>query len=283
MRIKIARKATDKVIDLGKDLILYHGDCIKLMEKIPDNFFSLILTSPPYNLGKEYERKVDLAEYEKWHEIVITECHRILKKEGSICWQVGNYVDKGEIYPLDVRLYPIFKRLGMTLRNRVVWFFRHGLHAKKRFSGRYETLLWFTKSNDYTFNLEDIRVPQLYPRKKFYKGPKKGEISAHPKGKNPSDVWEDIQSDVWDISNVHNGMPEKTVHPCQFPEALAERVVKALTNKGEWVFDPFLGSGTTAVVALRLSRKVIGAELKKEYVNIAWRRIKQSLKAGKRD
>lgn len=102
---------------------------------------------------------------------MIGECVRTLHDSGSICWQVGNYVNNGEIIPLDIALYPIFAGLGLHLRNRSVWHFEHGLHASKRFSGRYEVILWFTKSDRYTFNLDDVRVPQKYPNKKHFKGP----------------------------------------------------------------------------------------------------------------
>ena len=255
--------------DSDSDLTIYNGDCKDLMKEIPSNTVSLIVTSPPYNIGKEYEKKVDIEIYKKWHKDIIFECYRILREDGSIFWEVGNYVKKGEIYPLDVLLYPIFKELKMKLRNRIIWYFRHGLHCSKRFSGRYETILWFTKSDNYIFNLDDVRVPQLYPKKRYYKGPNKGKISSNPKGKNPTDVWE--------IPNVKHNHPEKTIHPCQYPEALIDRIIKATTNRGDWVFDPFLGSGTTAVVALRLNRKAIGAEIKKEYVDITWERINKVL------
>ena len=113
----------------------------------------------------------------------------MLSPDGSLCWQVGNYVEKGEVFPLDMYYYPIFKALGLKLPNRIVWYFAHGLHASKRFSGRYEILLWFTKSDSYTFNLDSVRVPSKYPGKTYFKGEKYGQPSGNPLGKNPSDVW----------------------------------------------------------------------------------------------
>ncbi len=136
------------------DLVLFEGNCLDLLSQIDDEFVKLIVTSPPYNLGKNYEKKLSMKEYLIQQEKIIAECVRILDKHGSICWQVGNYVENGEILPLDLVLYPIFDRLGLKLRNRIIWQFGHGLHASKRFSGRYEVILWFTKSDDYTFNLE---------------------------------------------------------------------------------------------------------------------------------
>ena len=169
----------------------------------------------------------------------IDECVRILKEEGSICWEIGNYVDNGEIIPLDILLYDCFKSNGLKLRNRIVWQFGHGLHCSNRFSGRYETILWFTKSDSYTFNLDAVRIPQKYPGKKHFKGPNIGKYSSNPKGKNPSDVW--------DIPNVKSNHVEKTCHPCQFPIALVQRLVLALSNEHDILFDPFLGVGSTAV------------------------------------
>ena len=213
------------------------------MTEIPDESIQLVVTSPPYNIGKRYEKKLKLSQYVEQQARVIKECARVLKREGSICWQVGNYVEKGTIAPLDAILYPIFIELGLKMRNRIMWRFEHGLHCRKRFSGRYETINWFTKSNNYVFNLDPVRVSQKYPGKKYFKGPKKGQYSGNPLGKNPSDVW--------DIPNVKSNHVEKTVHPCQYPVELIERLVLSLTNKNDWVLDPFLGVGTSIVAAIR--------------------------------
>lgn len=244
---------------------LYCGDCFDLMKKIPSNSIKLIVTSPPYNLGKQYENKLSIEEYLKQQKKVIKECVRILDDKGSICWQVGNYVNNSEIIPLDVLLYPIFSSLNLKLRNRIVWHFGHGLHASKRFSGRYEVILWFTKTDSYVFNLDPVRVPQKYPNKKHFKGPNKGKLSGNPKGKNPSDIWE--------IPNVKSNHVEKTEHPCQFPVELIERLVLSMTNEGDWVFDPFMGVGSTAIGALIHDRKFVGSEIMSEYVKIANKRI----------
>jgi len=254
--------------DPRADLVLYEGNCLDLLSQIPDKFVKLVVTSPPYNLGKPYEDRLDLDDYLAQQNQVIKECVRVLDDKGSICWQVGNYVNNGEIIPLDLVLYPIFSSLQLHIRNRIVWHFGHGLHASKRFSGRYEVILWFTKSNDYTFNLDAVRVPQKYPNKKYFKGPKKGELSGNPLGKNPSDVW--------NIPNVKANHVEKTSHPCQFPVELVERLVLSMTNANDWVFDPFMGVGSTAIAALIHKRKAIGAEIMPEYVAIARERIYQA-------
>lgn len=248
------------------DLTLFLGDCIDLFKQIPDNSVKLVVTSPPYNIGKEYEKRQKLQSYLNFQEKVIKECYRILKPDGSICWQTGNYVDNGSIIPLDILLYPIFDKLGMKMRNRIIWHFGHGLHASKRFSGRYETIVWFTKSDNYYFNLDPIRIPQKYPSKKHFKGNKKGELSCNPLGKNPSDLW--------DIPNVKSNHIEKTEHPCQFPVALIERLVLSMTQEDDLVLDPYMGVGTTAVASLLHNRKSAGADVVKKYLDIAKERIK---------
>ena len=252
--------------DPTADFVLFEGDCRELLSSIPDGFVKLVVTSPPYNLGKPYEKRMELDEYLEQQREVIGECVRVLHERGSICWQVGNYVRDGEIVPLDIVLYPTFASLGLHMRNRIVWHFGHGLHASRRFSGRYEVIMWFTKGRDYTFNLDAVRVPQKYPRKKHFKGPKKGQLSGNPLGKNPSDVWE--------IPNVKANHVEKTIHPCQFPVELVERLVLAMTDPGDWVLDPFIGVGTSAIAALMHGRKAIGAEIVPEYVTIARERIR---------
>ena len=158
---------------------------LKFMRGLSDESVSLIATSPPYNIGKAYEDRALREKYIEDQTACIAEAVRLLAPDGSICWQVGNHVDRGEIFPLDIILYPIFKNHGMQLRNRIVWTFGHGLHCQKRFSGRHETILWFTKSADYTFNLDPVRVPAKYPNKKHFKGPKKGELSSNPSVRTP--------------------------------------------------------------------------------------------------
>jgi adenine-specific DNA-methyltransferase len=262
-----------KSFSLDNKATIYPGSCLDLLNEIPDQSVQLIITSPPYNIGKEYETRLEIDEYVSQQDKVISECVRVLKNEGSICWEIGNYVEKGEIIPLDILLYPCFKSKGLILRNRIVWNFGHGLHCTKRFSGRYEVIIWFTKSNNYTFNLDAVRIPQKYPGKKHFKGPNIGEYSSNPKGKNPSDVWEGT-TDFWAIPNVKNNHIEKTDHPCQFPNALVQRLVLALSNERDIVFDPFLGVGSTAVAGVINNRKVAGSEMNSKYYNMACERVK---------
>ncbi|KMY68633.1 DNA methyltransferase [Desulfocarbo indianensis] len=253
------------IFNLENQVTLFPGDCLALLADMPDGVADLVVTSPPYNLGKEYEKKLDLDIYVSQQKTIIGECVRILKPTGSICWQVGNYVDKGSILPLDILLYPIFHELGLQLRNRIIWHFEHGLHCTRRFSGRYETILWFTKSDDYFFDIDPVRVPQKYPGKKYFKGPKAGQYSCNPKGKNPGDLWV--------IPNVKHNHVEKTIHPCQFPVELIERLVLSMTPKHGLVFDPFMGVGSSAVAALINGRRAAGAEIYPEYLQVARERL----------
>jgi adenine-specific DNA-methyltransferase len=249
---------------------LYLGDCIELLNSIPDGAAQLVVTSPPYNLGKEYETKTSLDVYLANQEHTLTRAARILSEAGSLCWQVGNYIDKGQVFPLDSLLYPIFMRLGFMLRNRIIWRFEHGLHCQRRLSGRYETIMWLTKSDRYVFELDPIRVPPKYPGKRYYKGPKAGQYSCNPLGKNPGDVWE--------IPNVKHNHVEKTIHPCQFPIELVERLVLSMTRPDDLVVDPYVGVGTTAVAALLHGRRAAGSDVKKEYLDIARDRVNQAIR-----
>ena len=246
-------------------------DNLSFMRPLKDGSMKLIVTSPPYNIGKSYERRSALDVYVSQQAQVISECVRLLARDGSLCWQVGNHVQNGEIFPLDLILYPIFREHGLRLRNRVVWHFEHGLHCKKRLSGRYETILWFTKEDNYTFNLDPIRVPSKYPGKKYFKGPKAGQLSGNPLGKNPGDVWI--------FPNVKNNHVEKTDHPCQFPVELVERLVLSLTNPGDSILDPYLGVGSSVIAALKHDRIGYGCDTDKNYIDIAWERV-HSLRAG---
>ncbi len=249
--------------------IIHDGDCLDFLRTIPDEAIQLVVTSPPYNIGKEYEKRLKLETYLAQQTDVIRECVRTLSPHGSICWQVGNYVDRGAIIPLDAILYPVFSELGLKMRNRIIWHFEHGLHCSNRFSGRYETIIWFTKTDDYTFHLDPVRVPQKYPGKKFFKGPNVGEYSSNPLGKNPGDVWI--------IPNVKSNHIEKTEHPCQFPVELIERLVLSMTSEGDWVLDPFLGTGTSIIAAVLHDRRGAGAEIMPKYLELARNRIAQAL------
>ena len=255
---------------------LHFGDCIDLLKQIPDNSIDLVVTSPPYCIGKEYEDPHnDIKAFREQHERIFGDLYRVVKTGGSICWQVGYHISDACVVPLDYIVYDVFSSLSknldnpLVLRNRIIWTFGHGLNATKRFSGRHETIMWFTKGNQTIFNLDDVRVPQKYPGKRYYKGPNKGHLSGNPLGKNPSDVW--------DIPNVKAKHVEKTDHPCQFPVVLPQRLIKALTYPDDLVLDPFMGSGTTGVAAIIENRRFVGAELIKPYYDISVTRIRDAI------
>lgn len=251
---------------------LYRQDVEGFLDNLPiEPIFDLTVTSPPYDIGKPYEKRVPLGEYLDWQKGIIEKIVKRTKDTGSICWQVGNYAENGSIRPLDIEIAHVFYDLGLKLRNRIIWHFGHGMHAKQRFSGRYEVVLWFSKTDNYTFDLDAVRIPSKYPSKRYFKGAKKGQLSCNPLGKNPEDVW--------DIPNVVGNHMEKTIHPCQFPVGLVHRLVLALSKKGDLVFDPFAGAASTAVAALAAERLFVGTEISKEYVRCARERIRRA-KAG---
>jgi adenine-specific DNA-methyltransferase len=240
-------------------------DSLNLLKNLPDESIDLVVSSPPYNLGKEYEKKQALEIYLQQQTIILRECSRVLKNTGSIFWQVGAFAEKGMLIPLDIRFFPILESCDLIPRNRIIWARQHGLHAQKKFSCRHETILWFTKSDTYKFNLDAIRVPQKYQNKKHYRGSRKGELSCNPDGKNPGDIWL--------FRNVKHNHEEQTIHPCQFPEDLIARIILSTTDQGDVVLDPYMGSGTVAVVAQDYQRYFIGSEIEPKYHKIALRRL----------
>lgn len=265
---------------------ILNGDAFELLDQIPDESVKLVLSSPPYNIGKSYERGLfkSQEDYRAWMKKFIAKLVKKVRPDGHICWQVGNHVSNGQIEPLDYMFYPLFAENGCRLRNRIIWRFNFGLHAQQRFSGRYETLLWFTKTDEYEFNLDSVRVPQLYPGKRHSKkkGSKAGQPSGNPMGKNPSDFWEFdpegafITDPVWNIPNVKANHPEKVEgHPCQFPSEVADRCILAMTSPGDLVLDPFVGTGTAVICAEGRGRKGLGMELDPNHARGAANRLER--------
>jgi len=276
-RTDLDKKIAD-TFSADSDIVFSHGESLEILKSCPSNFAQLIITSPPYNIGKEYEISTNLEKYLNALGPVLEQLVRVLAPRGSLCWQVGNYIENKEVFPLDIFFYSLFKKFGLKLRNRIIWTFEHGLHCSVRFSGRYETLLWFTKGDNYVFNLDSVRVPAKYPGKTHFKaGPKYGLPSGNPLGKNPSDVWKlllhDWETELWAIPNVKANHPEKTLHPCQFPIELVERCVLALTNPDDWVLDPFSGVGSAMLAAVKLNRRAMGCEREIKYVEEAKKRM----------
>jgi len=255
---------------LDLDHVIFQGDTEQFLSSLPETrLFDLVVTSPPYNIGKPYEKKDALEAYMAWQRRIIDLIVPRLKPEGSLCWQVGNFVDNGQIVPLDIEFAPIFKAHGLQMRNRIIWHFGHGLHTKRRFSGRYEVVLWYTKTDDYHFDLDAVRVPSKYPGKKHFKGPKKGQVSGNPLGKNPEDVW--------NIPNVKSNHVEKMGHPCQFPVGLIERLVLSMTKPGGLVFDPFAGVASAGVAAAIHGRRFWGCEIMEDYAQAGLERLNAAL------
>lgn len=254
----------------SRRLVLQRSDCIQLLRSLPPESIDLTVTSPPYCIGKEYEVCQSAEDFVQEHERVLPRIVELTKPGGHVCWQVGYHVKDNAIVPLDFLVHQIMCRFpDMTLRNRIIWTFGHGSHLSKRFSGRHEIILWYSKGKDYYFDLDSVRTSQKYPGKKHYKGPKKGQFSGNPLGKNPSDVW--------DIPNVKSAHVEKTEHPCQFPVALAQRLIRSLSPPSGIVLDPYSGSGSTGVAALIEKRGFLGSENNRRYCDIAEERFRDAL------
>ena len=256
----------------GEEFVVYNGDCIKLLSAMSDDTVNLIVTSPPYFMGKNYDRSYDIEDFYNDHKLLAPHASRLIVPNGNVCWQVGYHVKNETIIPLDFAVYEVFRdHVELVLRNRIIWQFGHGTHAVKRFSGRHETILWYGKGRGSYFNLDAVRMPQKYPGKRHYKGPKKGLYSGNPAGKNPSDVWQ--------IPNVKSNHVEKTRHPCQFPIALAQQLVRALSPEKGIVVDPFAGVASAGIAACLEGRTFLGAEKDASFCAVAEARY-QDLRAG---
>lgn len=248
---------------------LYHSDSLNFLESYSGVPFDLTVTSPPYNIGKSYENKITLEEYLSWSTTWIRSVWDHTAETGSFWLNVG-YTPihpGGKAVPLPYLLWNVS---DFYLIQEVVWNYGAGVAGKKFFSPRNEKFLWYVKNaHDYLFNLDDVRDPNVkYPRQ-F----KNGRLKVNPKGKNPSDVWRFPKV----TSGKNRSSKERAPHPAQFPEAVIDRIIKASSNPGQVVFDPFMGSGTTAVVASRLGRKVIGVEIHEQYCEIAVQRYLRAI------
>jgi adenine-specific DNA-methyltransferase len=253
---------------------IYNRDCVAALKLLPAGLVDLTVTSPPYNIGKEYETNMALTDYIAWCKQWLVEVARVSHSSGSFWLNLG-YVpvpDKGKAVPLPYMLWNI---CPMFLVQEVVWHYGAGVAARNSLSPRNEKFLWYVNDqNDYTFNLDAIRDPNVkYPNQK-----KGGVLRCNPLGKNPSDVW--IVPKV--TSGQGRASSERTAHPAQFPVAVIERIIKGCSNESELILDPFLGSGTTAEVASRTSRYCIGFEIDTSYCAIAKRRLINSRQTSDR-
>jgi adenine-specific DNA-methyltransferase len=253
----------------ARGVLLYNLDCVEGMRRIQEPLINLTVTSPPYNIGKAYEIPLPLNTYLDWCQNWMTEIHRLTVDNGAFWLNLGylEVPDRARAIPLP---YLLWNRSPFYLIQEIVWNYGAGVHTKRMFSPRNEKFLWYVKSpREYTFNLDEVRDPNVkYPNQK-----KHGKLKCNPLGKNPSDVWEIPKV----TSGEHRSSKERTPHPAQFPLAVIERIIKACSNEGEIILDPFLGSGTTAIAALENGRQVVGFELAKEYCQLASTRITRFL------
>lgn len=226
------------------------GDATIEMAQLPPACIDLVIADPPYNLGKDYGNNLDLRawhDYEHFTQEWLKQALRVLKPTGSL------YVFMGVRFI--ARLYLMLEAdFGLQFNGWITWHYTQGMGRKRGFSPRHEDILYFTRSTDYTFNLDDVRIPQKYYRER-----------NNMAGANPGDVWE--------FSHVHYCSAEREQHPTQKPEALAERMIRASSNVGDWVLDPFVGSGTTCKVAQVLERRWIGIDINPEYIAMSQRRL----------
>lgn len=226
------------------DGTVLQGRCVDVMGGMEEESVALIFSSPPYNIGKSYEQPVAIADYLNEMTVVAQAMFRVLRLGGHLCWQVGNHVFDGEVTPLDLLFHPLFTKLGFVLQRRFIWTFGHGLHCQNRFSGRYETISWYTKG-----------VSRHLP---------------HP----PAIVASEWSTLILDVPNVKSNHVEKTSHPCQFPVELVERFVLALTDPSDVILDPFGGAGSTVVAAVKQTRRGVSIECVDTYVQLAKSRLR---------
>lgn len=255
-----------------ESVAIYKQDCLEAMKQIPEGLVDLTVTSPPYNIGKEYEKNLELEDYLVWCQNWMKEIHRITGEVGAFWLNLGFFEvpEKGLAVPIP---YLLWDKTDFYFMQEVVWNYSAGVACRKRFSPRNEKFLWYVKDKkEYVFNLDDVRDPDVkYPNQK-----KNGVLRCNPLGKNPSDVWQIAKV----TSGRNRSSPERTAHPAQFPLELIERVIKVSSNVGDLVLDPFMGSGSTAECALRNDRFVIGFELEDKYIDFAKQRINSYLSSN---
>ncbi len=220
------------------------GDCLAALTAIPNGSVRMVFSSPPYNVGKEYEKASSLDAYLAFHSRVVEQLCRVTAPDGVICWQVGNHVVRGTIRPLDLEFEPLFARFGFLLRRRFVWTFGHGLHSTKRLSGRYETIALFSRGQPVEHDTDNPLIEKEW---------RCGVIDAAP--------------------NVKSNHVEKVDHPCQFPVELVERFVLKYSSDGDTILDPFAGVGTTGIAANLHGRPAVCIEIEAKYVEAARARL----------
>ena len=240
---------------------IIHGDVLKGLSELPSESIDLIFADPPYNIGKDFDGLVENwkeEEFLEWCYTWLDECYRVLKPSGTFY-----LMNSTENMPF----LDIWCRKKFFIRIRIVWSYdSSGVQAKKFFGSMYEPILMLVKDkNKYTFNSEDILVEAKT-------GSKRGLIDYRKNPPQPYNTMK-VPGNVWQFSRVRFKMDEYENHPTQKPESLLERIIKASSNSGDLVLDPFSGSFTTSAVSKRLGRKSIGIEVNEEYVKIGLRRL----------
>ncbi|MEI6203271.1 MAG: site-specific DNA-methyltransferase [Enhydrobacter sp.] len=275
-RLAYVRRRLGKPAYECGDVLLYVGDAVELMARMPDGSVDLTVTSPPYNIGKEYERALPMSEYIEWSRSWLSGIPRITASGGAFWLNLGYapVAGEGKAVPLP---YLLWDKVDMFLIQEIVWNYGAGVAARNSFSPRNEKWLWYV--NDpaaYTFNLDAVRDPDVkYPNQR-----KHGRLRVNPAGKNPSDVWAIPKVTTGEGGDGRRAAAERTSHPAQFPEAVITRIVRACSDPGDILLDPFGGSGTTGAVALATDRACVLFEIRADYAQIAARRlnaIKRSL------
>lgn len=253
----------------GEGVLLYCIDALKAMPNLPDETVDLTVTSPPYNIGKEYESVMPLDCYLEWTRTWIEQVYRVTARSGAFWLNLGYVGIPGRARAIPLP-YLVWQEVPFYLVQEIVWNYAAGVTTKRAFAPRNEKFLWYVKNKDaYTFNLDQVRDPNVkYPNQK-----KRGKIRVNPLGKNPTDVWQIPKVTTGEGMNGRRASAERTIHPAQFPVAVVERIIEACSNEGGLVFDPFIGSGTTAEVAIANRRVALGFEINERYVNVAAERI----------
>jgi adenine-specific DNA-methyltransferase len=253
----------------GERFAIYQGDCARFLEQLPSDLVPLVVTSPPYNIGKEYEAPLPLPGYLDWCECWIKELHRVSTETGAFWLNLGyvTIAERAKAIPIP---YLLWDRVPFYLVQEIVWSYGAGVAGKTFFSPRNEKFLWYVKNREnYIFNLDAVRDSNVaYPNQK-----KNGKLKCNPLGKNPCDVWHFAKV----TSGKNRSSKERTAHPAQFPLAVIERIIKASSHPGDVVLDPFLGSGSLIEAALRTGRIGVGFEVNPAYVKIATDRINKFL------
>jgi site-specific DNA-methyltransferase (adenine-specific) len=248
---------------LGNDTHrIIHGDALEVLKILPDNSIDLIFADPPYNIGKNFNGFVEKWEteevYLEWSYNWLDLCIQKLKPNGSFYLMSAT-----QFMPF----FDIYLRKKLNILSRIVWYYdSSGVQAKKYYGSMYEPILYCVKDkNNYTFNANDILVEAKTGAKRKLIDYRKAVPSLYNSEKVPGNVWE--------YTRVRYRMQEYENHPTQKPIVLLERIIKASSNKGDLVMDPFSGTFTTSFVAKELGRNSIGVELQDEYVKIGLKRL----------